>query len=128
MLAVEQPKGYNDSYSSTMACKTFVAREVPAIGILAEREEHLNPVFTRQVVARLVEEAVPQSRSGKDSNEDVYQQRVEVFLVDPLALEHVLGQDDIAKQKSEEEAERIPAQPESADVEDHGVHVPVYHI
>ena len=96
-FAAVHPEGDNQSQRTAVTGKPFIAGKLPA----AVRQElhgkyHFPEVI--QVIIRLVEQTVPQSRSYQDAEEAVEEQRFECLFVDfpvvVLAVYYYVGKSD----------------------------------
>ena len=79
----------------------------------------------RQVVARLVEEAMSKPRTNQDAEETVHEHRFELFFADfllPIELVH----EEIDTYEADAPAQRVPAYGEEAQVKGHYIRVPSY--
>ena len=124
IFAVEEPDGNGHAHCGAMAREALIARKMPPCGIMAEGQYHLQEMLLAEVVARLVEDAMPQTRPYQHGEEDIDHKGVEELGVDLLAFEH-RQLDKVPKQESTKETQRIPSQSERAYVEDDRVDVPV---
>ena len=123
VLGVE-PKGKHQAKRATVAGQSLVACKFPALTRnLAHGKQHLDGVG--EVVARLVEEAMPQSGTYEYAEEAVHEHRFELFLAYfLLPVEPVHEQ--IHAHQSDGPAQRVPAYGKEAQVKGNHIGVPGY--
>ena len=96
-FAAVHPEGDNQSQRTAVTGKPFVAGKLP---VAVRQELHGKYHFPEviQVIIRLVEQTMPQSRSYQDAEEAVEEQRFECLFVDfpvvVLAVYYYVGKSD----------------------------------
>ena len=123
--AYVEPEGYYQSDGAAVACQSLIAGELPrAVGHEVYWQYHLHHVpAARQEIVRLIEQTVAQARAYQYADEAVDEERIE-----QLRLYLLLGIQpfyyEICRQQTEQPAQRVPAERETADVECHKVWIP----
>ena len=79
---------------------------------------------TAEIVVRLIEETVAQTRTDNGRDEQGVEERVYEFLVQPFPAEEP-AEDIPAEYESADKQEGVPPDVETEDMEEHGIYVPV---
>ena len=123
MLGI-QPKCYHETKRTTMTGQPFVAGKRPSLPWdIAYGQQHLDGM--REVIARLVEQAMPQSCPDKDAKEAIHEHRVELLLAYLLLTIEFVHQ-QINAYETNCPKERVPSYRDEAQVEGNNVRVPGY--
>ena len=119
LLPIE-PHGDEDGDGGAMAGQALKACETAVL----ERPEYLGPVLGSEEIVEIIEQAMSQTGTYEHRQEHIDHHAVEVVAIDLLVLEYP-REDEVAQHKSAEESQRIPPQPETPDVEQHGIDIPM---